>query len=122
MIGLGARVDNIDLVQKQLDADVWKRGEGLERGLMEAGIYLQGESQRIVPVRYGNLKNSARTYKTKIGNLVVVHVAYGMEYAIFVHEDLEARHKPGKAAKFLETPFREKRRELIRIIAEEVEQ
>lgn len=33
-------------------------------------------------------------------------VGFSAPYAIYVHEDLEARHAPGKQAKFLETPAR----------------
>lgn len=43
-------------------------------------------------------------------------VGYSANYALHVHEDLEARHAPGKSAKFLEKPARELREELARII------
>jgi hypothetical protein len=35
-----------------------------------------------------------------------VIVGYAASYAVYVHENLEARHKEGKRAKFLEQPFR----------------
>jgi hypothetical protein len=35
-----------------------------------------------------------------------VIVGYTANYALFVHENLEANHKAGKQAKFLETPAR----------------
>jgi len=34
-------------------------------------------------------------------------IGYTAEYALYVHEDLEARHKVGKSAQFLMTPYRE---------------
>jgi len=46
-----------------------------------------------------------------------VLVGYTANYAIFVHENLEAAHKPGKIAKFLETPFRENQSRYAKIIA-----
>lgn len=47
-----------------------------------------------------------------------VIVGYTAAYAVYVHEDLTAKHKPGKQAKFLEGPARWLRNELQRIIAE----
>ena len=42
------------------------------------------------------------------GELEPVVVGYaGTNYAIFVHEDMQARHKEGKQAKFLEAPARQ---------------
>ena len=35
-----------------------------------------------------------------------VTVGFTQTYALFVHEDLEARHEPGKTAKYLEGPSR----------------
>ncbi|GAG45176.1 unnamed protein product, partial [marine sediment metagenome] len=43
-------------------------------------------------------------------------VSYSTDYAVYVHENLNARHKPGKSAKYLEKPAREKKSELIKII------
>lgn len=34
-------------------------------------------------------------------------VGYTASYAIYVHENLTAHHKPGKSAKFLEIPLRQ---------------
>ena len=36
-----------------------------------------------------------------------VIVGYTANYALYVHEDMEARHAPGKQAKYLEQPARE---------------
>lgn len=47
-----------------------------------------------------------------------VVVGYTQVYALRVHEDLEAHHKPGKQAKFLEQPAREYSQEISRIIKE----
>ena len=94
-------------------------GNNIARGLKRAGLYLQRESQKIVPVEFGNLKNSAFTRAEGTGWNTVVLVGYTMFYAVYVHENLEARHAPGKTAKYLETPLREKQREILHIIAAE---
>ena len=46
-------------------------------------------------------------------------VGYEAEYAIYVHEGLEARHKSGKQAKYLEAPSRQFRPEILKVIADE---
>ncbi len=85
--------------------------------LKKAGLFLQGKSQEIVPVDLGPLKNSAFTRAEGKGFKTDVRVGYTMEYAPYVHEDLEARHKPGKTAKFLENPMRWNRDKILKIIA-----
>ena len=66
------------------------------------------ESKKIVPVDLGVLKNSGQVKEPKIdGNSVEVEVTYGgaaAPYALYVHEDPEARHAPGKTYKYLEIP------------------
>jgi hypothetical protein len=45
--------------------------------------------------------------KSVSGDNGSVIVGYTQQYAIYVHENLQAAHKEGKTAKFLETPARE---------------
>lgn len=54
--------------------------------------------------------------KSKQGQVGTVVVSFSAEYAIFVHENLEARHPIGQA-KFLEQPAREMADELGKYIA-----
>lgn len=87
------------------------------KNVKKAGLYLQRESQKIVPVDLGNLKGSAFTrWVAGKGWSITVVVGYTANYAIYVHEDLNARHKPGKVAKYLERPLREKRMRLLEIM------
>jgi hypothetical protein len=44
----------------------------------------------------------------------------GVNYAVYVHENLEARHAPGTQAKYLEQPAREKQNVLAQIIVDAV--
>jgi len=94
--------------------------KGLRKGLYQAGLFLQRESQKIVPIDTTDLKESADTRMEGTGRDVAVIVSYGTDYAVYVHEDLEARHKPGKQAKFLEQPFREKRERMREIVVEAI--
>lgn len=43
-------------------------------------------------------------------------VGYTQTYAMIVHEDLDARHKPGKSAKYLEIPARTYHAEIVKRI------
>lgn len=99
--------------------------QGLQRGVLYAGLALQGDSQRIVPVDTGQLKRSARTeHVTKEqGEAFAVEVSYSTDYAIFVHEMTHIPHyTPSEAqAKFLEQPARENYQDYIRIITKELE-
>ena len=119
------------------------------RGLKLAGMFLQRESQKIVPVQLGNLKNSAFTRSMGTGLRTDVTVGYTAEYATYVHEDLDKAHGTAfnvkhadeirsatkkqrtaagglfnrgeeQQAKFLETPARTKRTEMLAIIAAEI--
>ncbi len=90
-----------------------------ERGLKRGGLFLQRESMKIVPVDLNNLRPTART--DNIGGSgfdadVVVHYGSGADYAVYVHEDMEARHQEGKKAKYLEGPAREKKDEIFKVI------
>lgn len=91
--------------------------KGLAQNLKRAGLYLQRQSQKVVPVDQGNLKGSAGTKAEGTGWTTVVTVYYTAEYAIYVHERTDLKHQPGKIAKFLETPMRENKREILDIIA-----
>lgn len=46
-----------------------------------------------------------------------VVVGYTQAYALEVHENLEAKHRPGKQAKYLEEPARLYQQDIARIVA-----
>lgn len=52
--------------------------------------------------------------------IVSVSVGYTQQYALFVHENLEAHHKQGKQAKFLEGPARQHKDEIAAKVVEKV--
>lgn len=83
-------------------------------GLLAAGLIIQRESQRLVPIKTGNLRASAYTRKSP-NNPKVVEVGYGAAYALYVHENLEAHHTVGEA-KFLEHAVENKREEALAAI------
>src|SRR5207247_1020288 len=64
----------------------------------------------------------ARAAKARTDSDAKVAVGYSTGYAIYVHEDLEATHKPGKQAKYLEAPAREMKDELAGIVRQALRQ
>lgn len=80
------------------------------------------ESQKIVPVDLGTLKASGQVKEPKVSaDRISVEITYGgaaSKYALFVHEDMKARHRDGKTAKYLEIPAVAARASFIRGIME----
>jgi hypothetical protein len=91
----------------------------IEANLKKAGLFVQRESQLIVPIDKGPLKASARTEADGKGfkTHVIVHYGRGVNYAVYVHENMNNRHKTGKRAKYLEAVCREKKPEIFDIVA-----
>ena len=65
-------------------------------GLISGGKFLKAQSQKMVPVQTGHLRGSSfiRNVGGK-GFLADIVVGYEAEYAVFVHENVNAAH--GKA-------------------------
>ena len=97
-------VTGIADITRNLDKTNRAFATAVEGGLKKAGLRLQRESQLIVPVDTTALKSSAFTRAEGSGFDTAISVGYTQDYGIFVHEDLNARHEPGKQAKFLEEP------------------
>ncbi len=55
--------------------------------------------------------------ESKRENNVSVTVGYTADYAVFVHENMNAEHTPGQKAKYLEEPAEELAQELGTIVA-----
>ena len=109
---------------------------GCDRGLKKAGLLLQKESQKLVPVDLGNLKASAYTRSEGSGFGTVVYIGYTANYALYVHECVGMvlkglpRTAPSKGfywdpqgraqAKFLEEPFRRLEPDMKKILLDEM--
>jgi hypothetical protein len=98
----------------QLLADALKRIPShmtniLEKSLYEEANVIFNESQKLVPVDTGALKTSGFVHAPRReNNRVFVRVTYGgsaAHYALYVHENLYARHTAPTQAKYLETPL-----------------
>jgi hypothetical protein len=111
-------IKGVKAAVKALEQQAKVRQQRLHAGLKKGGLFLQRESQKIVPVQYGILRASAFTRAEGEGKDFFVRVGYTAQYAIFVHENLDSHHEVGQA-KFLEAPAREKTSQLIAIIRAE---
>jgi len=79
---------------------------------VEAALYQEGElvmarSVRRTPVDTGNLRASAHVKRPETsGGKTSVTLAYGTNYAVYVHEILTANHPVGRS-KFLESAMKD---------------
>lgn len=101
-------ISGMDTVLKNLNKELKKiEGNGVQ-GLLESGILVRSEGQKITPMDTGNLNNSwygPTPFETSKGP--VVEIGLTAEYAVYVHEMVDAKfQKPGAQAKFLETPLK----------------
>ena len=65
-------------------------------------------AKQLCPIDTGLLKNSGEVVKRGGRGLQRYTVRFTAPYAVYVHEDLNAQHAPGKEAKFLEKAIVEK--------------
>lgn len=129
------------LVKQRMIAVAARYSHQVGMGLKKAGLFIQRESQLIVPVDLSFLKPSAFTRAEGEGAETEVTVGYTSAYAIYVHENLDAAHGaaynakyakeiaagwkgyhtrgPNQSAKFLEKPIRENLQQITRIVVDE---
>ena len=62
------------------------------------------------------LKSDLNDQKDRFPKQEVVVVGYTANYAVYVHEDLEANHPNGGQAKYLEQPAREMQKQFSEIV------
>ncbi|MGW7416132.1 hypothetical protein [Streptomyces sp. NPDC054863] len=88
------------------------------RGLLLAGEHVLGASRQRVPINEGTLERSGAVSVDE--QQMTVAVSYDTPYARRVHEDMTARHAPGRSAKYLESVLPESATTVQAIIAAQV--
>jgi len=58
------------------------------------------------PVKFGTLRSSGRVEHGVVGTRIIVTLGFHTDYAVYVHENLQAHHPVGQA-KFLESAVQE---------------
>ncbi|MFD7103111.1 hypothetical protein EYS09_09750 [Streptomyces kasugaensis] len=91
---------------------------GAVRGLLLGAEHLLAESRRKVPIAEGTLERSGTASVDE--QQMTAAVSYDTPYARRVHEDMTARHSPGRSAKYLESVLPEVSGEVQALIAAQV--
>ena len=110
-----AEAIEIENIEKLINV-LQKGGAGARQALRQS-LYVEAqiafaESQREVPVDKGHLRDSGQAYGIQVnsfGDTLEITLGYGgvaASYALIVHEDMNARHKCGTKAKYLEDPIK----------------
>ena len=109
---------NKAVLNRKLNKNAGRYAKAVEMGLKVAGLYVQQESQKLVPVDTGILRSSAftRAEPEKGGGFdTEIRVGYTAEYAIYVHEILTSYHAPPTTARFLAKVYEERRADIQKV-------
>ncbi len=95
--------EGIDQFVRALDATAKVAPEDIAGAMFEEGESIMAKAKGDTPVDFGNLRASGHVQRPQIRrDSAEVVLAYGTDYAVFVHEIRDATHTVGKA-KFLES-------------------
>lgn len=124
-----AKLKGLDKVLRNLNKQIGGLKDRSDAGLLAAGLIIQREAQKRVPIEYGNLRGSAYT-QPHPEKKHVVQVGFGSSYAAAVHENMEQKWKgkprksglgsywgPEGEPKYLEKAIAETKEAVIRTIA-----
>lgn len=102
---------NLGLLEEEID-------KAALRGVKKLADVILGESQKLVPVDTGTLKESGAISTDKKAQIVTI--SYNTPYARKQHEDNTLNHPKGGQAKYLEQPFNEKSKEIEIYVGESI--
>ncbi|MEU7604972.1 hypothetical protein [Streptomyces sp. NPDC041003] len=88
------------------------------RGVLLGAEHVLAASRQRVPINEGTLERSGATSVDE--QQLVAAVSYDTPYAARVHEDMTARHSPGRSAKYLESVLPETAGEVQALIAAQI--
>lgn len=111
-------LEGMDALERIVERGSKDVGKILARAVFSEANTVLNESKKIVPVDLGVLKNSGKVSRPEVTPAgVEVEITYGgaaAPYALYVHEDPDAQHKPGKTYKYLEQPVMARRDVFVR--------
>jgi len=102
-------------VMRSLDDAITDVQRATQASVYKGALFLQRQVLPRIPIDTGTLRNSAFLDSNWDPTAPMVRVGYGADYAIYVHENLKARHPVGEA-KFLERALVDNAGEIRRII------
>ena len=109
------QVTGLEEILTNLNKQVEKIQGRTLAGLWAAGLEVMALAKSRTPVLTGNLRGSGEVRKGGTRAQPFIELLFTAEYAIYVHENLEAYHKVGQA-KFLESAIRDKRDRILSVI------
>ncbi|MDH2387630.1 hypothetical protein QCN29_02265 [Streptomyces sp. HNM0663] len=92
--------------------------EAAARGLLLGAEHVLAASRQRVPINEGTLERSGATSVDE--STMTATVSYDTPYARRVHEDMTARHSPGRSSKYLESVLPETAGEVQALIAAQI--
>lgn len=93
---MGAKVKGTAAAKRGLETQASSTRSGLRAGLWAGGLVVEGEAKKRAPVEYGKLRASGYTSRVSEVNREKVFVGFSTHYALYVHENLEAKWKGKK--------------------------
>lgn len=114
----GIKIDGFKEVYQKLGLLEEEIDKAALKGVKKLAEVILGESQQLVPVDTGLLKDSGLVSTDKKNQIVTI--AYNTPYARKQHEDTTLNHPKGGQAKYLERPFNEKSGELETYVGEAI--
>lgn len=121
--------EDVETVFRRLSQEIEKIKGATIGGLLAGGLIIQRQAQKWVPVEYGKLRASAFTRRAA-HDPAAVEVGFSASYAIYVHENVEAKLRgqprpsglgrywgPDGRPRFLSAAATEKREEVLEAIA-----
>lgn len=107
MAQIRIRLQGFVELTNRLNRSASQISDTVQNALLDCGNDLQQKAVDITPIDTGALRSSAFTEADRQNRKKPsVTVGFEEEYAIYVHENLEAHHDVGQA-KFLEQPLKE---------------
>ena len=88
------------------------------KALRDGAEHLLTEANRTVPIREGTLMRSGVADVDE--KALEATVSYDTPYAVRQHEETTYRHAPGRRAKWLELTLAEQRRQIQKLIEDEI--
>jgi hypothetical protein len=113
--------EGLDVLQAYIKQGIPSAAQATRRQVYQSTHRAFTQSQIQVPVRTGALKNSGSMKETEDGLWVIGYGGTAASYALAVHENLTAHHKPPTKAKYLEDPVRDEKLRLVEELGKEVE-
>jgi len=115
---MSVKIEGLDEVLGNINDQVARMDRVTPDGCYEAGEIVKLTSMRRVPVDEGNLKDSA--FNRRMFGQIGTVIGYSANYALAVHEDLEARHTTGQA-KYLTSALHDEETRIMETIKRHAE-